>query len=194
MILSLVLVSIVAGGAVTAIGYYAPFMLASTVFMAVGAAMLSTLKVEASNGEWIGYQILFGIGVGLGMQQTMIAVQASLDGGDVAIGTAIIIFSQTLGGALFICVAQNVFLNKLVSNIADAHVEGLDAATVVTVGATQIRHLIPAEFLPVVLKAYNAAITNSFYVSVALGALTIIGSAFVPWNSVKGKQIEMAAA
>ncbi|KAG6016876.1 hypothetical protein E4U41_004333, partial [Claviceps citrina] len=113
MILSLVIFSILSGGLVTTLGHYAPFMILSAVLMSVGAGMLSTLTVDAGPAHWIGYQILFGIGVGLGMQQTMVAVQASLAGADVAIGTAIIIFAQTLGGALFICVAQNVFQNGL---------------------------------------------------------------------------------
>ncbi|TWU71389.1 hypothetical protein ED733_002254 [Metarhizium rileyi] len=194
MILSLVIFSIASGGLVTTLGYYAPFMIASTILMSVGAGMLSTLGVDASPAQWIGYQILFGVGVGLGMQQTMVAIQASLDAADVAIGTAIIIFAQTLGGALFICVAQNVFQNKLVSNVAGANIQGLNPETVVSVGATQIRTLIPKEFLPVVFEAYNGAVTNAFYVSAAMSALSIIGSVAVPWNSVKGKKIEMAAA
>lgn len=194
MILSLVIFSLISGGAVTTLGYYTPFIIASAAIMSIGAGMLTTWTVDASPGHWIGYQILFGIGVGLGMQQTMVAVQASLDNADVAVGTAIIIFSQTLGGALFICVAQNVFQNKLISNVAAANVAGLNAADVVKVGATQVRDLIPKQFLPVVLEAYNAALTNTFYVAVGLSALSIVGAVFMPWNSVKGKKIEMAAA
>ncbi|KAG5913417.1 hypothetical protein E4U42_001187 [Claviceps africana] len=194
MILSLVIFSIISGGLVTVLGHYAPFMVLSAVLMAVGAGLLSTFSVDTTPAHWIGYQILFGIGVGLGMQQTMVAVQASLDGADVAVGTAIIIFAQTLGGALFICVAQNVFQNKLVANVEGAHVPGLHAAQVISVGATEVQTLIAAEYLPVVLEAYNGAVTNSFYVSAAMGALSMVGAAFVPWNSVKGKKIEMAAA
>lgn len=194
MILSLVIFSLVSGGLVTTIGYYAPFMVLSTVLMSVGAGLLSTFTVDTGPARWIGYQIIFGIGVGLGMQQTMVAVQASLDASDVAIGTAIIIFSQTLGGALFICVAQNVFQNKLVSNIAGANIAGLDPASVVTVGATEVQSLVAEQHLPAVLAAYNGAVTRTFYVSAAMAALSIIGAALVPWNSVKGKKIEMAAA
>ena len=194
MIMSLVLFSLVSGGLVTTFGYYAPFILASAVFMSIGAGLLSTFDVHSGTGAWIGYQIIFGLGVGIGMQQTMVAVQASLKQDDVAVGTAIIIFSQTLGGALFICVAQNVFQNKLVSNVAAAHIAGLDPQKVVQIGATQIQTLIPKQFLPVVLVAYNGAVINTFYVSAAMAAVSALGAAFVPWNSVKGKTIEMAAA
>lgn len=194
MILSLVLFSILSGGLVTTFGYYTPFMIASTILMSVGAGMLSTLTVDAGAGHWVGYQILFGVGVGIGMQQTMVAIQASLDQSDVAVGTAIIIFSQTLGGALFICVAQNVFQNKLVSNVAAAHISGLDPKAVVSIGATQIQTLIPKQYLSVVLQAYDGAVMNTFYVSAAMATLSLVGALFMPWNSVKGKKLEMAAA
>ncbi|KAL1964839.1 hypothetical protein VTN77DRAFT_6341 [Rasamsonia byssochlamydoides] len=194
MILTLVIMSMIAGGTVTIVGYYTPFMLASSVLMSVGAAMLSTFKVDTGHSEWIGYQVLFGAGIGLGMQQSMVAIQASLPGPDVPIGTAIMMFSQTLGGALFISVGQNVFENKLVSNVAAAHIAGLNPAMVVNTGATEIQTLIPQQFLPAVLTAYNKAVTQTFYVSVAMACLSIIGAACVPWNSVKGKKIDMAAA
>lgn len=193
MILSLVIMSLVGGGIVTALGYYTPFMLLSSVLMAVGAGMLSTFKVDSGAGMWIGYQILFGVGVGSGMQQPMIAVQASLSQDDVPIGTAIMMFSQTLGGALFISVAQNVFQNQLVSNIAALGVRGLDPNIVIQTGATQIQSLIPKKFLAVVLTAYNASLTHTYYVSVAMGALSIFGAACMEWNSVKKKKGGMAA-
>ncbi|KAJ9271103.1 hypothetical protein DTO212C5_2761 [Paecilomyces variotii] len=193
-ILTLVIMSMIAGGLVTYVGYYTPFMLLSSVLMAVGAAMLSTFDVTTPHEKWIGYQIIFGAGVGFGMQQSMVAVQAALDAKDVPVGTAIIMFSQTFGGALFISVAQSVFENQLVSKVTAAHIDGLNPAIVVSTGATQIQALIPKQFLPAVLAAYNAAVTHTFYVSVAMACISLVGASAVQWISVKGKKIEMAAA
>lgn len=194
LILSLVVVSMLSGGLVSYIGYYTPFMILSSVLCAIGAAMITTFEVDTPSSHWIGYQILFGAGVGFGMQQTMIAVQACLEGDDIAVGTAIVMFSQTLGGALFIAVGENVFENKLVSNIAAANITGLDPAVVLATGATNIKTVFPAEFLPTVLTAYNNALTNAYYVSVAMSCLTIIGALSIQWISIKGKRIEMGAA
>ena len=194
MILSLVIFSIFTGVIVTVVGYYTPFMILSSILMSIGAGLMSTFTVDSSAAQWIGYQIIFGFGVGSGMQQTVIAVQASLPVADIPIGTAIMMFSQTLGGALFISVAQNVFQNQLVSNIAASHVQGLDPKAVVEIGATQIQTLIPQKFLSVVLTAYNASLTHTFYVAVAMASLSIVGAVANEWNSVKGKKIEMAAA
>jgi hypothetical protein len=194
LILSMVLLSIVTGGIVSIIGYYAPFMIASSIILGIGSGLLSTFQVDTGHAKWIGYQILFGCGGGMGMQQTMVAVQASLPTADIPIGTAIMMFSQTLGGALFIAVAQNVFENQLISNIAASQIPGLDPQEVVNTGATEIQSVIAPNLLPAVLKAYNASVTHTYYVSVALASLSIIGALFVPWNSVKGKKLSIAAA
>jgi hypothetical protein len=194
LILSMVLLSMLTGLAVTILGYYTPFMLVSSVVLGVGSGLLTTFQVDTGISKWIGYQILFGCGGGLGMQQTMVAVQASLPAAEIPIGTAIMMFSQTLGGALFIAVAQNVFENQLISNIAAAHIPGVEPQEVVNTGATEIQSVIAPHLLPAVLNAYNAAVTHTFYVSVALACLSILGAVFVPWNSVKGKKLVMAAA
>ncbi|KXT13084.1 hypothetical protein AC579_4904 [Pseudocercospora musae] len=193
MILALVIVSIVAGGIITVVGYYTPFVIASTVIMSIGAGLLTTLQPNSGHSEWIGYQAMFGIGVGLGMQQTMIAIQAVLPAPDIPVGTAIVMFSQTLGGALFISVAQNVFQNGLLKHIISA-APNIEPARVLGTGATELVNVFQGTDLQGVRKAYNDAIVETFYVSVALAALTIFGSAFFEWRSVKGKKLDMAAA
>ncbi|KAI5245032.1 MFS transporter [Aureobasidium subglaciale] len=193
LILGVVICSVVAGGLVTTFGYYAPFMIASSVLMAIGAGLLTTFKVDTGHAEWIGYQALFGIGVGLGMQQILIAVQTVLPAADIPTGTAIVMFFQTLGGALFISVGQNVFTNKLVSGLKAA-VPDLDPAIVLQTGATELKSAIGEQYRDGVLRAYNDALANSYYVAAALATLSIVGSLAVEWKSVKGKKIEMTAA
>jgi len=192
-ILGLVIVSMVVGGAVTAIGYYTPFMLVSSVLMSIGAGLLTTFEVDTNHSKWIGYQFIFGAGVGAGMQQVLVAVQAALPKKDVPIGTAIMMFSQTLGGALFISVAQNVFTNQLLKNLRTV-VPDLNPSLVLTVGATELKNAIEEKFLGGVIVAYNQSLTQTFYVSVAAAAVSIFGAAFVEWRSMKGKEIAMAAA
>ncbi|KAK2879500.1 MFS sugar transporter, partial [Arthroderma sp. PD_2] len=144
-------------------------------------------------GKWIGFQIIFGAGVGTGLQLSIIAAQTVLALEDVAVGTVIMMFCQTLGGALFVSVAQNVFTNLLVTGIRDA-APGLDASLVLRVGATQLKTMIAPEFLDGVQIASLSALANTWYVSAALAALSIVGAAGMEWRSVKGKKIEAMAA
>ena len=78
MIIGLVIASIISGGLVTTFGYFTPFMIFSTVLSSIGVGLLSTWQVSTGHSKWIGYQAVYGIGVGAGMQQGMIAVQAVL--------------------------------------------------------------------------------------------------------------------
>lgn len=106
LLLTVAIAAILGGALVTALGYYAPIMLLGTVLMSVGAGLLTTLTPDATMGHWIGYQAIYGIGVGLGIQQPMIAVQTALDIKDIPTASCMIIFFQTMGGAIFISVGM----------------------------------------------------------------------------------------
>jgi hypothetical protein len=188
MILAVVILSLLAGGAITALGYYTPFMLASSILMPIGAGLIATFEVDTNSPKWIGYQFIFGAGIGLGMQQALIVVQTVLPEKDVPIGTAVMMFFQTLGGALFISVGQNVFTNQLMKGLS-AVVP--DPHFILTVGATELKDKVEQRLLPLVIQVYNDALVDVFYVSVATGAMSIVGVAFVEWKSMKGKKVEM---
>ncbi|KAF7327413.1 DHA14-like major facilitator [Mycena kentingensis (nom. inval.)] len=192
-ILSLVVASIIAGSLVTVTGYYTPWVILSSVLMSVGAGLLYMLKTDTPSSRWIGYQIVYGFGIGFGMQQPVIAAQTVLDLKDVPVGTSILMFLQTLGGALFIAAGTNIFTTKLVEGVTQ-NVPGISPLVVVTAGATSLKDLIDPALLPAVLEAYNAALMKSFQVAIALAAASIIGAAFMEWKSIKGKDISMGAA
>jgi len=203
MLIAVVVISIFAGGAVTYFGYYTPFMIVSAVFTAVGYGLLTTFQPDTPSPVWIGYQILTGAGIGFGMQQPLMAVQTVLDMEDVPTGTAVIIFMQTLGGALFVSIAQNIFANGLVDNIAKYVPEIPVPEMILAVGATSVQKKdfqfpglqVPWEdVLPGVTQAYNDALTKTFIVFTAMAALSIIGAVLTEWKSVKGKNVEMALA
>jgi len=193
MILGLVIMSIISGILISKIGYYTPFMIVSSVMMAIGVGLISTWKVNTGHSEWIGYQAIFGFGVGLAMQQSLIAAQTVLHINDVPIGTSVVMFCQTLGGALFISVAQNIFTNRLLSGLAQV-VPDLNPGIVLATGATSLKDAIDPKFLGGVLFVYNRALTNTFYISVAMASLSIIGALGMEWKSVKGKKLETVAA
>ncbi|KAK4698066.1 MFS transporter, DHA2 family, glioxin efflux transporter, partial [Lecanoromycetidae sp. Uapishka_2] len=193
MILGLVIMSIAAGIAITTFGYYTPFMILSSVLMAIGAGLISTWKVSTGHSMWIGYQAIYGFGVGFGMQQPLIAAQTVCSLEDVPTATAITNFCLTLGGALFISVGQNIFTNRLLTNLA-TYVPSLDPKIILSTGATSLRTSVSAANIDGVLFSYNDALTQAYYVSVAMACLSVIGSLGMEWKSVKGKKLEVVGA
>jgi MFS family permease len=67
LVLSVVVGSISSGALVQRIGYYTPFMIAGACLMAVGSGLITTWDMHTKRGAWIGFQVLFGLGVGWNM-------------------------------------------------------------------------------------------------------------------------------
>jgi hypothetical protein len=188
LILALLLSSIIAGGTVSALGYYTPMLIACSVIMAVGAGLMTTFRVDTSKAIWIGYQIIFGFGIGLGQQQAGLAAQTVLPAVDVPTGVSLKFFGQMLGGAIFVSVAQNALSTKLIAGLAVF--PNLDAKVVVSLGATELRSYVGPEHLGEVLRVYNRAIDDVFMVATILAALSLLGAVLVEWKSVKGKNLK----
>ncbi|KAL2870692.1 MDR family MFS transporter [Aspergillus lucknowensis] len=185
MVLAYVAFSMSGGYVTSVIGYYMPFTYLTVLFMAVGSGLLSSLDVSSGNSEWIGYQFLFGAGVGLGLQTAFAAPQCALPIEDIAIGTAIVMFLENLSAAVFVSVGQNVFANQLRRNVA-VYAPEVDAAALIAGGALEVRRTVPARFYDAVLFAYNKALTQTFYVGVGLSCVGVIGAVFMKWVNVKG--------
>ncbi|KAH7355408.1 major facilitator superfamily domain-containing protein [Rhexocercosporidium sp. MPI-PUGE-AT-0058] len=137
LILGVVFASMIAGGGTTALGYYTPWMLVSAVVMSIGCGMLTTFTINTGSPAWIGWQAMAGLGIGLGMQLPLIAVQTVLPTDEIPIGTALVVFAQTLGGAIFVCIGQTIFTNKLLHYCA-LYAPQVDPAVILGIGATRI--------------------------------------------------------
>ncbi|KAF1975040.1 MFS general substrate transporter, partial [Bimuria novae-zelandiae CBS 107.79] len=185
---SLTLSSIVIGGLITVIGYYAPFMWAGSAIFTVGAGMLYTLKISSPASHWIGYQILAGFGVGASVQIPFVAVQVVTSTKDMPTANALVMFFNSLGGAIAISIAQNIFINSLAQEIPK-YAPGIDPRIVINAGATYVRMVVPVEYLAGVLVAYTKAITTAMVLSIATAVIATLASFGMEWKSIKGKKI-----
>ena len=177
--------SILAGVLTSVIGYYTPFMLLGSILMSVGGGLITTFKTTTNHSNWIGYQVLFGIGVGLGFQQSSVAAQAVLRKKDVSTGSSLMMFTQSLGGAISISIGGNVFNSGVLSGLAT--VPNLSPALVLNTGATELQHVLPPQYLQVALEAYNAGLIDAFRVGLAFSCVSIVGAIFMEWVNVKDK-------
>ncbi|KIV78950.1 hypothetical protein PV11_06548 [Exophiala sideris] len=186
LVVSFVLFGIVGAVFTEKVGYYVPPMLAAAPLCAAGAGMLSTLTPSAGANHWLGYQILYGFGIGAGFQTSTMAPQKVLPRADVPLGMALTFFMQQLGGSIFIAISQNIFSNQLVDSLSG--IAGLDAQVIINTGATALRRTVPASQLVTVVNAYSYALTRVFILAAALGAALIIPALAVEWKSIKTKK------
>ena len=186
VLFALFLGTVFSGIFVKKVGYYVPPMLASSIMAPIGLGLLTTFTPYTGHAKWIGYQALFGLGLGVGMQQPNMAAQTVLARKDVPTGVSLSFFAQQLGGSLFVSIGQNVLVNKLVSGLSD--VPNFNPAVVVNTGATEIKNVVGAQNLPMVKAAYNHAIMGVFDVALALSCMTILASLAMEWRNIKSQK------
>ena len=185
LVLSLVIVGIIAAIFTEKIGYYVPAMLLSPILCSIGAGLLSTISPNSGHNAWIGYQLLYGFGIGCGFQTSTLPAQNVLPRADVPLGVALMFFMQQLGGSVFLAVSQNIFSSRLVNSLSG--IAGLDTELIINTGATALRTIVPLDQLKTVTDAYSHALTCVFVLTATLSACMILGALPVEWKRIKGK-------
>jgi len=191
-LVSITVSSIIVGGSITWFGQYAPFMIGGSAVFTVGAGMLYTLGVNSPTARWIGYQLIAGLGAGAGIQVPFIAVQVVLSAAEMPAGNSIVMFTNTLGGAISIAIAQNLFVNALTTNVPKFTNGAISGEVILGVGATHLRDVAPpGPLLDALLLAYNKSVTTAFIPGIAFGGVAFLCSCLMEWRSVKGQKLSM---
>lgn len=131
--------------------------------------------------------VIMGMGVGVGIQQPIIAAQTIFTGPEVAISTSILIFLQTLSGTVFLSVAQNSFESKMQSIIRH-DIPSVNPEDVLNVGASELGDAMRLKYpsqVDAILDAYNRGLRSVFIMAVIFACLGALGLPFMEWRSVK---------
>ncbi|KAJ5206628.1 hypothetical protein N7472_003076 [Penicillium cf. griseofulvum] len=186
MMLSMVIGSIGGGIINSKIGYYTPLAILGSCIMSVGAGLLTTFQVDTGEGKWIGYQIVYGIGLGLCFQIPNLAAQTVLPKPDVPSGLALMLFGQLIGAAVFGSVGENVLANQLVKRLSG--LPGFNSDLVTSGGVTELLNTMPPNQHDTVLASYNEALQTVFQVGLIMSCLTLLGAVGLEWKSIKKEQ------
>lgn len=177
--------SLTSGILTTKFGTYVQYFYGCSVLTSIGGGLITSWQVDSPHSKWIGYQIISGFGTGLALALPQVAVQPGLTPQDIPIGISMTIFFQFFGGALFVSIGNNILNSKLVQFVNDIGIPNFDAGKVVQAGATELRHAVPAEYLPQVLVAYNEALRLVFRAGLAMACLSVLAALPMEWRSMK---------
>ena len=181
-------VSVVLGGSGTSFfGYYAPFMIATSILTPIAAGLLTTLSVNTPFILLIVYQAFLGFGTGIGFQGPQTAASTIFTPADQPLGIAAIIFAQNFGPALFVPVAQNIFEGRLVTYL-EKYVPGLNGNALANMGLLDLKEQVGSGNLGAALLGYDEAVTKTFFLPLALSCASIIGALGMEWRTVKSKK------
>ena len=126
----------------------------------------------------------------------VLVVQNSVSHEWIPQATACVQFFQSLGGAIFIAVAQAVFQNGLTEGLA-RNAPGLPAQAFINSGASQIPQVLAQmhaeQYTTAVLTAYLDGLRNSYFISVGCGAAAFVAACGLSWKKIQKQKAPAAA-
>ncbi|KAG8832129.1 hypothetical protein FRC17_001962 [Serendipita sp. 399] len=185
--LTIILSAALSGGIINFTGRYIYFLRYATLISAVGAGLLFTLDLHTSTAKLIGYQIIYGLGIGCALQNTVIAIQTEWADRDELIpqATSIVTFFQLMGGILGIAIAGAVFANQLRSSLA-IYAPGLDPQIAEMIKNTlSVVATLQPDVQAKVITAYVRALNYVFIVSIPTSVLASISAFLINDYNIK---------
>lgn len=176
--LSVVVGAGASGGVISVTGRYWYFLFGGPFLSSIGCGLLFTITSSTPAATLIGYQILFGAGVGCAMQNTIIAIQAEYADDEKLIpqGTSLVNFTQLVGGIIGISIAGTIFANQLQTQLA-VFAPTLDPVTAFNVRqSVTIIFTLPLEQQKPVIEAYCRALGYVFILGIPSGILASLSS------------------
>ncbi|KAF6837119.1 MFS transporter [Colletotrichum plurivorum] len=167
-VISQIVGTISAGAIALKIRFYNPWFYVGPVLMCTAAALYTQFTVSNTpSREWIGYQVIQGLGVGFSMQMPSLMVQLALkDRADLLpIGVSLNIFAQFLGATVAQVIAGAIFHARLESQLASraalnqGQIQLLYRSGIANVRAV-VGQYFPELFGPI-MEAYNSAIAQT---------------------------------
>lgn len=187
LIIGLFAGSMLSGFGIPKVGYFTPFMLATSLMAPIASGLLTTISLDDGRAGVVALLAFLGFAVGIGINGPIQAASTLLAANEVSIGAAIIFFGGGLGSPLFISASAALFQNRLTGELPQ-RVTGINTTALEHAGLSDIRNLVGKDKLREVLMGYNYAVVQTLYMPLALALLTLLGSLPMEWPSVKKKR------
>ncbi|CAI7573914.1 unnamed protein product [Penicillium manginii] len=193
LIVSMSLSIIVSGGSITKTGHTAPLMVIGGLLATIGSGLLYSLDIGTSTGKRSGYQILGGVGWGLAYQVPINAVHGAVALTDIAAVTGVIVFFQTVGGAVFVAAAQAAFFNQIIIKLG-ATAPSINSAVVISTGASELRDIFTTEQMTMILPAYMTCLKVAYAISIAAAGIAFCLSSFNNFKKIDAHATEKGSS
>jgi EmrB/QacA subfamily drug resistance transporter len=181
MVGGLLVSSTVSGILITRSGLWKRYLVAGSVLVAVGFGLLSTID-HATNMVLLGtFLAVLGIGIGMTMQNLVLAVQNTVAASDLGAASSAVAFFRSLGGTIGVSVLGAVLSTRVGALIQSglADIPGAGAAT--GSGDIGLANLAdaPAPIRTLIQVSYGDATGRIFLISAVLSIITILAILFI---------------
>ncbi|TYQ05530.1 UNVERIFIED_ORG: EmrB/QacA subfamily drug resistance transporter [Gordonia westfalica J30] len=196
MVFGSVVSATLSGRLITKYGRWKNYLLAGSIVMAIGFGLLATIDAHTNMAVLSGYLFALGLGMGMTMQNLVLAVQNTVEPKNLGAATSTVTFFRSLGGAAGVSVLGAVLSN----HVTDLIGQGLRAIGITQSGSggAGLSNLneLPAPIAAIVRGAYGDGTARIFLVSMAMAIVGTIAVLFikeVALNTLTGEEQRLAA-
>ncbi len=180
MIFGLLVSSTVAGQLITRTGTWKRYLVAGAALMTVGFGLLATIGAQTSIWLIGGYMVVLGSGVGMLMQNLVLAAQNDVPAAQLGSATSVLSFFRSLGGTVGVSVLGAVLAARVSSDLG-----GLGGASGGGHAAAPDTSALPPEVAGLVQSAYGDATAELFLIATPLAALALVVVLFIKEKTLK---------
>ncbi|WP_431958879.1 MFS transporter [Actinacidiphila sp. bgisy160] len=191
LIAGLFLSSTVSGLIITRTGRWKAFLVSGGVLLTGGLALLGSMRSGTTYWHLALFMALLGLGVGMMLQNLVLAVQNQVGAADLGAASSVVTFFRTLGGAIGVSALGAVLGNRVTHYVKDGLAALGAKSTGESDGAIPDLATLPAPVRHVVESAYGHGAGDVFLVAAPVAFLALLLVLFikeVPLKTTSGLQ------
>lgn len=195
MIAGLLLSSVGVGALITRFGHWKPYLVVGSILLTAGATLLSTIHYDTDFFLVSVYMFLLGAGVGMTMQNLVLAVQNTAKPSEIGVASSGVTFFRSLGGTVGVSLMGAALATRVTDLFGGAQEKIVAALTALgPEGATWAKQLasgalprvatMPESLRVIVEDIYAQGISSAFLIAVPFGVISILAVIFLPNRSL----------
>ncbi|WP_433393193.1 MDR family MFS transporter [Micromonospora sp. KLBMP9576] len=168
--------SIVVGRLITKTGKIKPYIVIGAVVLVIGFGLLGTIDHETSLVLVGAAMLIVGVGVGMTMQNLVLAVQNTVSLRDIGAASSTVAFFRSLGGTIGVSVLGAVLARQVTDQITtDLTAAGIPASASAGSGSLNVEAM-PEMVQQIVRAAYGDATGHIFIISAVIAVVGVIAA------------------
>ncbi|MEU4619034.1 MDR family MFS transporter [Actinoplanes sp. NPDC023801] len=186
MVFGLLISSTVAGALITKFGKWKAYLVAGSIVMTVGMLLLSTIDAHTGVPVISAYMAILGVGVGLLMQNLVLAAQNDVPAAELGATTSALTFFRSMGGSIGVSALGAVLTHRVTTLFTEKF-----GATASGGGEVPDLETLPPQVLAVIKEIYGTATADLFLVGAPIAFLAVIAVVFIkekPLSTLSGDE------
>lgn len=177
--------STVSGRLITRTGRWRRYPIAGTLLITGALLLLSTMDATTSRPVASLYMALLGIGLGMVMQNLVLAAQNDVPAGDLGVATATVNFARSLGGSVGTAIFGAVMAAGLAARLHGALPGGVDIDPAQLQGSPATILALEPAVRDAVVTAFSGAVSTVFLFAAPLALVAFVLMVLLPDRSLR---------